>query len=82
MFGRMYANNLIDYWPKIKEFPFKSHGIRIDTTKYPVCSKSNDIYDFFTFIKLIATHRVTFHNAITSIMVFSSVSNVELTLSI
>lgn len=75
MFGSAHTNNLIEYWPKIKGFPFDSNEIRIDSTKYPACSKDDDIYDFFTYIKLIATHRVTFHSAATSFLVFSTVSD-------
>lgn len=74
MFGLAHTNNLIEYWPQINGYPFRSKDIRIDSEKYPVCAKDSDIYDFFTFIKLVATHRVTFHNAVASFIVFSAVS--------
>lgn len=74
MFGAENANKLMEYWPKIRDFPYKSKDVRIDLVKHPVCSKDNDIHDFLTFIKLISTPRVTFENAIKSFIVYCDVS--------
>lgn len=75
MFGPAHTNNLIEYWPKIKGIPFVSHDVRVESTKYPACSKDSDIHDFCTYIKLVATHRVSFHAAVTSFLVYSAVSD-------
>lgn len=77
MFEETDSTVFLNSWPKVKNIPFAEHDIRIDSSKYPVASKDPDIYDFFTYLKLISTHRVTIENAIKSFMVFSDVSVCE-----
>lgn len=74
MFGELNSNRLLDIWPSINSIPYTSKNVRIDLEKYPICSKHNDIHDFFTFIKCVATHRVSFDNAIKSLIVISEVN--------
>lgn len=77
MFEETDSTVFLNSWPKVKNIPFAEHDIRIDSSKYPVASKDPNIYDFFTYLKLISTHRVTIENAIKSFMVFSDVSMCE-----
>lgn len=73
MFGSANSNRLIDLWPKIRHLPFRDHGIRIDQKKFPICSANESIYDILTFLKLFATHRVSFDKALTELVTFSEV---------
>lgn len=73
MFEKIDSNGLLNLWPKIKNIPFNSHGVRIDLTKYPIASKNEDVHDILTYLKLIATHRVNFDNAVKSLLACSDV---------
>lgn len=67
------TRSAIDMWPSIKYYPFSSKGIHIDASKYPICAKDEDVQCFFSYLKLISTHRVNFERAIHSFIVFSDV---------
>lgn len=74
MFDTAREDGLHTMWPHIKDDPFKKFGIRIDKSKYPVTKKSEEIYDFFMFVKLLPTPRNSFDKAVKSILVFSEVN--------
>lgn len=82
MFGIEFANKLNDIWPKIKTFPFNSKEVRINVAKHKICSKNDEVYDFFTFIQLISTHRVTFDNAIKALIKYNDVGGTFATLKL
>lgn len=73
MFGAANSNRLLDLWPKIRHKPFIDNKIRIDQKKFPICSTSDSIYDFLTFLKLFSTHRVSFEKAVNELVVYSEV---------
>lgn len=74
MFNEIDASSLIHAWPKIKNYPFDSNEIRIDDKKHPICAKDSDVYAFFSYIKLISTHRVNFDRAVKPFVLYSNVS--------
>lgn len=74
MYGAVFADKLFEMWPGMKRFPFTEKDIRIDLNKHTICSKDDNIHDFFTYIKLISTHRVNFDNAVKSFVIYSDVS--------
>lgn len=77
MFGDIDPDSLCSAWKHIQKIPFVNHEIRIDARKYGICSKDENIYDFFTFFKLITTHRTTFDNAVNSFFVHNDVCKVD-----
>lgn len=74
MFEHIEPQKFIVKWPDVQGIPFDQYNIRIDDKKFPVAKKSDDIYDFLTYFKLIPTTRATHDTAVKSFMVFSDVS--------
>lgn len=73
MFDQIDAEKLISAWTDVKQKAYTDYNMRIDLNKYPISNKNEDIFDFFTYFKLIPTARASFDSAVKHFMVYSEV---------